>query len=413
MTPSNIAEAIPPISYIERATPRRTSPHTRGSAEQLKQLLVGAIVGGGGALVSLAFLRSHREAARATFAPGHSSAVTVIGMLVAAFLLAVLIHEMGHALLARTAGMRMIALWCGPVVITTFRGVRMGLNRSLALAGAAVICAPEEWSGRADLVPRMRRLVAGGPLASFIAAAIAVGFLVGAGGTPSSEAVLQWSRHFVALFALMSTAIGLVTSLPIKTNGMAASDGAKLRWLRRAALSAGEPALPYTALWLLAQRDRPRNWNADLVAAVERTLATLPPSARCTALLLQHQRSVDVDDNTAAAHSLAESLRDGAVASGSAAVWQVLAMEAALFELVVRRDLEAGERWLSVAMPMKHDPIGRSVADAARALLNEDGATAEHHLQQALAAAERPSLPCLVLSRQRYLELIADGLRGV
>lgn len=406
MTPSTTVAATPPsIPFVERASRSQASAKRRNLSTQLKQAAIGMIVGAVGALVGLSIMRWQRHAGHATASAPTKSIFLIIAALVAVTLLVLFIHESGHALLGWMSGMPMIIMWCGPVMITTFRRVRIHVNRAPSLAGGAVLCAPAAWRGRSDFVPRMTRFVAGGPLASFLTGGFAIAVLI-AMESPS-HGPTSWTRFLLTAFALISVGIGVVTSLPIKMSGMPASDGGKVRWLLSDAMNAEEPMLPYMALALLAQRERPSEWPEHLVSDVQESMGDLPPSAKATTARLLYQRSIDDQDTFAAAQHLNVAL-DVAREANAGMLWPLLAMDAALYELIVRRDLSAGERWLAHAVAAKHDPIGRALASAASALLRREWTHGYSEIDRAHNLMDEAALPSLALSRRRYLELLTE-----
>ncbi|HEY4307102.1 MAG TPA: M50 family metallopeptidase [Gemmatimonadaceae bacterium] len=398
---------VPAIPHVERDANAPTRPHG-STATQLKQAFIGLLVGGAGAACAILFARMYRHAGRsAVSAPTHSLPV-IVATLVALTLLVLFIHEGGHALFAWTAGMPMVIMWCGPFMITTYRRVRVRLNPVLGLAGGAVLCAPTSWRGRRDFVPRMTRFVAGGPLTSLITGALAFAILFAT--ESSTPRAMGWGRFLIAIFGLLSIGIGAVTSLPLKPNGLTPHDGAKFRWLRRDARNEEEPVLPFLALSLLAQRQRPNEWADDLVLAAARWTEALPPQYKMSVHLSLHQRAVDTDDVSSAARHLNDALQAGALPSTPLSFWQMATMEAALFELIVRGSLDAGERWLKSASAEKHDPVGHALVDAGRALIAGDRRQAGEHLAHTRRLMDDVALPSVALTRQRYVELILAAI---
>ncbi|MBK8006669.1 MAG: hypothetical protein IPK12_23035 [Gemmatimonadetes bacterium] len=78
------------------------------------------------------------------------------------------LHELGHPAGGLRAGFRFILYTVGPLrVAREARGIRVGLNRAINLAGGVVLMVPRTPDARPD---GLASFIAGGPLASLAAA---------------------------------------------------------------------------------------------------------------------------------------------------------------------------------------------------------------------------------------------------
>jgi len=178
----------------------------------------------------------------------------IVWIIVSLFLV-LLLHECGHVLAGLLQRCRFELLIVGPLKIAREHDkIRVGLNKSLALAGGIAATSPRDMS-------HMRRrfiiIVLGGPLASLIWACL---FWVVALCFPETT---PW-RTFLPLTSLLSLLILLVTALPLPM-GTFYTDGARVLML----IQNGEKARRWTALISLQHlamgAQPPMHWNSDLI----------------------------------------------------------------------------------------------------------------------------------------------------
>ncbi|MBA2692558.1 MAG: hypothetical protein H0U65_08710 [Rubrobacter sp.] len=156
-----------------------------------------------------------------SFDGADASAWILIPAIALSFFFVLSFHEAGHILGGKLVGFRFMLFVVGPVKLhATENGVRLGLNRSLAMAGGLGGAAPTD---SRNLTRRMMAYVAGGPFASFVLAAVSVGVAVVA---PPSVGIVFGAMAAMSLF------IGIATLIPNKLGGFS-SDGARLLMLRR------------------------------------------------------------------------------------------------------------------------------------------------------------------------------------
>jgi hypothetical protein len=136
------------------------------------------------------------------------------------WLLVVLAHEFGHLLGGRLAGMKPMMLFAGPLHFEFGADrLRLKLNRVKSTWGGLAACAPGPSAGRHGYA----LLVVGGPLASFVLAAVAI---------PAGFALGGWWGGWLFATGAISMLICLVTLLPVRAGGFM-SDGGQLLGLWR------------------------------------------------------------------------------------------------------------------------------------------------------------------------------------
>lgn len=215
-----------PLPPVGAAAPmRRTTSHA---------IALGALVGGlfGAAVAGLAVGSGMRVAKPFVHsAPGPALLVPMLG---AAFLLAILVHELGHVVFGLAQRMRFMLLVVGPLKLERDGEddhVHLRLNRNLEMAGGLAACVPQD---ARDMVPRLKWFVAGGPIASLV---LALTCMTLAWTLPTA-----WYSAPLAFTGLISATLGLCTILPLP-NGSFVTDGMRfLRLARGGALAARDAA---------------------------------------------------------------------------------------------------------------------------------------------------------------------------
>ncbi|MBC8163730.1 MAG: hypothetical protein H7Z42_21185 [Roseiflexaceae bacterium] len=210
--------------------------------------LTGAVIGFAAVFT---LIRLERSLGRAIF---ETNPLALLVILIGSWLLAILVHELGHLIAGMLGGMRPLLLVVGPLRVQREGDrLRVGFNRSLALAGGIAACAPPD---DRNLRRRMAWMIAGGPVASLLLALAGAG-LVALQNNSTLDAI-------GLVLAFMSGLICAVTLLPLRSGGFN-SDGARLLMLAR-----GGPTVDrYLANLALVASSlggvRPRDWNPSLV----------------------------------------------------------------------------------------------------------------------------------------------------
>ncbi|HEY7035729.1 MAG TPA: M50 family metallopeptidase [Thermomicrobiales bacterium] len=184
----------------------------------------------------------------------------------ASLILVILVHELGHAAVARIEGLPLRWLAAGPVMIDFGHGRR--LRRSpFGGAGGAVVC---ELGGLSDqeLAGAWCRMSAGGPVASLLFAVICLGLVVAIPGLPPFVATaLQWLGG-LSLFG------GIANAIPFRA-GPFRSDGCTYLILLRG----GEPAASLVRAFRLSEPvyspAPPADWPEATVARWRETMRRL------------------------------------------------------------------------------------------------------------------------------------------
>lgn len=162
-------------------------------------------------------------------------------------------HEAGHVIAGKLVGFRFTFFIVGPFKLhSTESGIRFGLNRSLMLAGGLGGAAPTD---SRNLTRRAMAYVAGGPVASLLLAATALGLLF---VVPASIGIV------LSIIAVFSFLIGIVTLIPTRMSGGLVSDGARLKMLTQ-----GGPEARWCAIAAINGASmagkRPRDWDEEMI----------------------------------------------------------------------------------------------------------------------------------------------------
>jgi hypothetical protein len=265
-------EGRPPSSPAPLAPSLVTDPSTTAPApapapasrSTWPALVVGALVGAGLAFALLQVAEPMLEAGR----PARRALRARYGALFPAFAaacvilsawLALAIHELGHAIGGRLARFRFQLLVVGPLRVErderTGR-ITVGLNRELSLYGGVAASVPLD---TANLGARMAVVVAGGPVASVLLAAVAWGLAPFVSDAPFVQLQL------VAL-GLMSAGTACVTLLPMRSGGFS-TDGARLLRLARQGPAARREAATLPLIAMMSAGTPPREWPEAMVRA--------------------------------------------------------------------------------------------------------------------------------------------------
>jgi hypothetical protein len=254
-------------------------------------------------------------------------------------------HEAGHLLGGRLAGFRFMLFIVGPLKIHRERDrIRLGLNRNAGLVGGLAACMPED---PRDLRRRTLTMVAGGPLASLVTGAFALGLFFGLdlqSLPPESGLAALYGSVALLMYGGGSLTIGVVTLIPGRTSGFL-TDGARILQLLRGGPRA-ERDVALMALIASSQAGlRPRDWDG---AIVEQTLLLEDGSLfEALARMLVSARALDLGDPESARRHLERAL--ALAGELPPTVRPGLLLEAAWFEAAIRGDAEAGRRWLEAA----------------------------------------------------------------
>jgi hypothetical protein len=286
------------------------------------------------------------------------------------WLLAVLVHELGHLVGGLSQGMRFLLFIVGPFrVRQTASGIKADWYLRAATFGGLVATVPTSSN------PPRRvwlALIAGGPVASLVLALLLTAAAFGAEGRVAAYA---W------LTAAISAATFLTTAIPAKAGGFLTDGRQFIEVLRGGPSVAHRNAL--TAIFGEGMAGtRPRERDA---AAYERALALTghDPLRDVGTWLLAFHRALDERDFDAASRWIDQvALHHDDYPIGFR---QALANEVAFFAARYRQEPERAAQWLLLAEGGLVDPPSRALAQGALAWVQGDSAQAKTHIERGLA----------------------------
>lgn len=176
--------------------------------------------------------------------------------------IAVLVHEIGHAIAAWLVGWRVWIIHVAPFALRLDSG-------SLRFVGDyggpdfAGFVLPSPTAPHHDTKLRAAFVSAGGPIASWIMAAVLIAIAVPG---PIVRYEVSDIRYILYALGLFSLASAIATSLPLVTNGRR-NDAAQIRDFLDGSLKRHPHALWALGLW--AYGVDPKYWNAELRSSVD------------------------------------------------------------------------------------------------------------------------------------------------
>jgi len=388
--------------------------------------VIGALAGGALALGVAAALGTfhHHDAPHVQRTITTAGVVFVLLKTLAAvagvWLAVVLVHELAHGLVGRLGGLRLVRITVGPLRLTHGSGGwRAGLTRGSQRFTGSVAVVPCAWTGSVEMGRAWGRMVFAGPGVNLLCAAVLVGIIPMRRGAQASAA----TTDLLALAALTSLVVGLLSLIPSKSWAGGVSDGEQLRRLRHRDSHAQHPGETFSALVMLgtsAHALRPREWNGDAIAIARRGSSDVPTAAAAHQLLYHH--ALDCGD-VAAARTHLQNVLDLAATTppprglvrSSYAKLQVrgradLAVAAATFEAAWCGDAAAARAWLARATTHSRGALGThalEVAHAAIAAADGDLGTRDPALSRAAAVLATGEFAAAALLSAATLEQIA------
>lgn len=359
-----------------------SSPHSGGASHRddrkrpkkpawgvIVSLLGGAAVGGGGMMLAL-WLGEHNRAVRTVFDTLDTLRWLDLMFLPLHFFVVILLHELGHLGGGMARGMRFLLLIVGPLRLRrTVTGIKLDWFLRGDTFGGLAAAMPSKGGGS----PRdFLWLVVGGPLVSLLLAAAAFAVVYAADGRLAGHA---------AILGSMSTAIFLVTAIPMRAGGML-SDGMQALELLRGGTAVEQRNAVMACFAESLSGIRPRDRDP---APLERGLALTgqEPLRDITLWLMAYYVALDRRELEQAGQWL------GRVAEAFDAYpsgfRQALACDLAYFHARYRRDLAAATDWYAQAAGGMTEAAARGLTEAAIAWLRGDADTG----LAALARAER------------------------
>ena len=190
------------------------------------------------------------------------STVIILAAIVVGAVLALVIHEFGHAIAGVASGMAFMNMSIGPIVLIRSGGKKQIIFQKPALGylGRAMLRFPEGVSER-EMESRLKRYVAGGPAANMVVAAFAV--------------VLVYTilpSGILLTFAIVNLLLGAANLIPTDSKGMM-TDGKHLSML-----SGKTPGKELVLIsYRLMQEDAEgTDWSPETVAEAEELIRLQP-----------------------------------------------------------------------------------------------------------------------------------------
>jgi len=305
---------------------------------------------------------------------------------------AILIHEGGHWLGGRIAGMRLLLMTVGPIRLTRDAdGWRWSAFLRAGSFGGLTVMAPDP---DRPIAPQLLPMIAGGPLASLLLALAGLGLALAGDGR---------LMLYGAAVAALSGFLFAITAVPRQIGGFL-NDAARWRELRRGGAAAEQQALLGTLVAQSLAGRRPRALDAGLLERARELDDGSDPLRSATLHFLAYSMACDRGDVTTAAAALdAVAERAEAIPQG---LRQAFAIELAYFQAAHRNDAPGARAWLERARGGLVEPSIHARTAAALAL-----AEGRHDDARAALAKAEATLP-------RYYDrggahLLADQVRAL
>lgn len=317
-------------------------------------------------------------------------------VLVPLYFLVLVFHELGHLVGGWLVRFRFLLLIVGPVRIAREQGqIRMGWNRSAALAGGLAASTPTDTE---RLRQRMAVVIAAGPVSSLLLALVAMGSLF---VLPLSER----AQFFVGITGLLSAMIFVVTAIPGRTSGFM-TDGARLWMLLRGGAASERLGATLALTSLMLGTVRPRDWPPQVLeAATALPDGTLDDASASTGM---YYHALDRGEVERAGRYLERALaaRDALPAAARPNFF----LEAAFFEGLFRRNATTARAWMDQATGgLLVEPQSRLRAEAAVLLAEGREAEAAKGANEGLEAAQRSSYLGMAEAEADWLRAILEA----
>jgi hypothetical protein len=310
-----------------------------------------------------------------------------IGLAVAvvlAFPLLVGVHELGHVLGGVAAGFRVLLFMVGPLRVER-EGERFQVRFAFkgALFGGLAACAPMDTR---DLRRRTLWLIAGGPLASFVAGVLLLVMRSVLDAPPVADTLLLVTGG-------ISLLIWLAAAIPSTAGGFY-SDGARIIRLVRGGADVEREVACLAIIGLSMGGARPRDWSPELVA---RAAAGEPDTLFGVAgRMYAHAHEMDAGRVDAARAHMQAAVEAAEILPKQARPG--LMLQAAFFAARVDRDpARAREHLERAAGGVMLQPHSRPLVEAAVAWAEGDRALAAERLDAAEAARGDATDPGMAL----------------
>jgi len=284
-------------------------------------------------------------------------------------LLVLAVHEVGHLLGGFSRGMRFLLLIVGPFQWTRSPGgIRFKWVFNLGTMGGIAAATPDP---SAPLAPQLRRLIAGGPLASLVLAVLGLILAVWFEGRAGAYGLIIGCLSFL---------IFLVTAMPLRAGGFM-SDGMQFLELRRGGGAVTERQVLLRLMGVSYAGTRPRDWDPQLVQDAL-ALQGAEPLRRVAGRIFGLYHAMDRGDADGLrehADWLAQHLDDYPDGFRQSITLELCVVAAQ------RGDLPAAREWWKRSRGGVVDSARRALAEASVAALEGDAM----RLEKAIAAGRR------------------------
>lgn len=326
-------------------------------------------------------------------------ALTTLDLLVVPVLILLVLaaHELGHLLGGFSRGMRFLLLIIGPFQWTRAQdGVVFRWNRHLGLMGGLAAATPDPAQ---PLVPQLRRLVAGGPLASLLLGVLGLAGGLWLDGRPGA---------YLVIFGFVSLGIFVVTALPLHAGGFM-SDGMQFIELRRGGASVTERQILLRLMGSSLGGIRPRDWDPALVqeaASIDGTVPMRSVAGRVFGLYHAMDRgdSAKLHEHATWLAQHLDGYPDG--------FRQSIALELCLLATLAG-DLDGARAWWQRSRGGVVDGARRSLVEARLAALEGDATRCAAALAKARKALPRGMDPGLNQLTADQLDATGEDRRGL
>lgn len=331
-----------------------------------------------------------------TFSPPGGLGLLI--QLIAAFLIAILIHELGHVIGGKLAGYTFIMLVVGPFKLVREQGrLRWYWNTTLNTFGGLTLMIPPVARSESH---RMARYILGGPIAGFCLFVFSTLGIALIQTTQPHSAPVNYGAFFLVIVAAIALATGVGTLIPYSTSGFA-SDGGQYLDLIRGGHRAELRLLMLTLSAYSFHGRRPREWDAPLVARLlelaEQRMDQVAVAAHHSAFY--HYLDLGRTDSAGAELNRAMELKDAYPAELQPGLW----LELAYFQARYRRDPEGAAESLQKGTGGFVEAHTRARAEAAVALIKGDLQGAMTAIDLALSRIDRSMDPGGAIAEKDWL----------
>lgn len=312
--------------------------------------------------------------------PGEVVAAIALLFIPACFLV-IGIHEAGHALAGIAVNFDFRMYVVGPLLWdkeTT--GWKFKWNKNINTFGGMVICIPPPSD---DLNKRFSAYAAGGPLASFLLAALAYGaYQVLSGFAPTGAGPIV-AGNLLYIISIISAIIFIITMIPVHSGGFS-SDGARMLRLWRGGDTARFEIMLLKIISTSMAGTRPSHYSLDDLQEALALAEKIDAPMRVYLQYYFYYRALDNDDvDLAEQHLTAYIGQIEAIPEGvRGSVW----IDAAFFYAAIKKDEARAVECFQQYKPSALIPKAIVLAtEAAIASLQKDEAKTRTLAQRALA----------------------------